>query len=195
MATYGMTLADGFIADYSRYYQRDPYLFFPMVDNSVDAAYGFSQDSTVLVYGSRGFTLTDPARDTITVESFLSTSEDGYSVVDREEGVPGTYAVAAVATEEIDDGITARFTVFGSGSLIDEAINSTFTNLDNLDLFMSAATAGMDDLTRIDIEPVSLETPSNTIVSGGIWSLLFIFIIPGALLIIGFVRWMRRRKL
>lgn len=195
MSTYGMTLANGMIADTSRYYQNNPYLFFPMVDNSVDAAYGFSTDATVLVYSSRGFTLTDPARDTITVESFLSTSEDGHAVVDQGGDTPGTYAVAAVATESIDDDITARFTVFGSGSLVDEAINSTFTNLDNLDLFMSAATAGMDDLTRIDIEPVSLTTPTNTITSGGIWSLLFIFIIPVALLIFGFVRWMRRRKL
>ena len=64
-----------------------------------------------------------------------------------------------------------------------------------MSLFMSAATADMDDLIRIDIEPVSLATPTNTITSGGIWSLLFIFIIPGALLIFGFVRWMRRRKL
>lgn len=195
MSTYGMAVTDGLIADTSRYYQNNPYLFFPMVDNSVDAAYGFSADSTVLVYGSRGFTLADPARDTITVESFLSTSEEGHAVVDAEGDTPGTYAVAAVATESIDDGITARLTVFGSGSLIDEAINATFTNLDNLDLFMSAATVGIDDLTRIDIEPVSLTTPTNTITSGGIWSLLFIFIIPGALLIFGFVRWMRRRKL
>ena len=47
----------------------------------------------------------------------------------------------------------------------------------------------------ISIEPVSLTTPSNTITSGGIWALLFILVIPAALLIFGFVRWMRRRKL
>ena len=28
-AAYGMTVADGFIADAERYYQNDPYLFFP----------------------------------------------------------------------------------------------------------------------------------------------------------------------
>ena len=28
-AAYGMTVADGFIADTSRYYQNNPYLFFP----------------------------------------------------------------------------------------------------------------------------------------------------------------------
>ena len=50
-------------------------------------------------------------------------------------------------------------------------------------------------METISIEPVSLTTPSNTITSGGIWALLFILVIPTALLIFGFVRWMRRRKL
>ena len=45
------------------------------------------------------------------------------------------------------------------------------------------------------MEPVSLLTPTNTITTGGIWGLLFILVIPAALLIYGFVRWMHRRKL
>jgi ABC-2 type transport system permease protein len=195
LSTYGMSLADGMIADTSRYYQNNPYLFFPMVDNSVDAAAGFSEDATVLFFASRGFTLTDPARDSITVKSFLTTSTDGYSIVDDANSSQGTYAVAAVATEEIDDSITARLTVFGADSLIDSEITGSFANIDNVNLFMSAATAGMEGLTNINIEAVSLTTPTNTISTGGIWALLFIFAIPGALLIFGFVRWMRRRKL
>ena len=31
--------------------------------------------------------------------------------------------------------------------------------------------------------------------TGGIWALLLIFLIPGALLIYGFIRWLRRQKL
>jgi len=195
LSTYGMSLADGMIADTSRYYQNNPYLFFPMADTSVDAASGLSTDGTVLFFASRGFTLTDPARDSIAVQSFLTTSADGLSVVDEETRTPGTYVVGAVATEEIDDGITARLTVFGADSLIDAELTGSFSNLDNINLFMSAATVGLDGLSNLHIEPVSLSTPTNTISTGGIWALLFIFIIPGALLIFGFVRWMRRRKL
>lgn len=68
--------------------------------------------------------------------------------------------------EEIDDGITGRLTVFGSDSLINDAINSTFTNLDNLTLFTSAVTVDFDDISSLSIEPVSLETPTNTISTG-----------------------------
>ncbi len=80
-----------------------------------------------------------------------------------EDQTPGTYVVAATATEEIDDGITGRLTVFGSDSLINDTINSTFTNLDNLTLFTSRSHRDFDDISSLSIEPVSLETPTNTI--------------------------------
>ena len=196
-ATYGMDVAPGLIADTQRYYQNTPYWFFPLVDNSVDVASGLSSDATLLFCASRGFTLTDPARDSITVQSFLTTSEEGVAVTGdtAEDQTPGTYAVAATATEEIDDNITGRLTVFGSDSLINDAINSTFTNLDNLTLFTSAVTVDFDDISSLSIEPVSLQTPTNTISTGGIWALLLIFLVPGALLIYGFIRWLRRQKL
>ena len=194
-AAYGMQVADGLIADTSRSYQNVPYQFFPLVDTSVDAASGLGSDPMILFTFSRGFTLTDPARDTITVQSFLTTSEDGYSVTDETDAVQGTYTVGAVATEEIDDGITARLTVYGSGAPVDETIAQYFTNLDNVDLFMDSATIAFPDVSDLAIDPVSLSTPTNTITTGGIWALLFIFIIPAALLIYGFIRWMHRRKL
>ena len=194
-AAYGMNVADGLIADTSRYYQNIPYLFFPLIDTSVDAASGLPDDAMVLVLSSRGFTLTDPARDTITVQSFLTTSENGFAVVDEETQTQGTYVVGAVATEETDGGDTARLTVYGSSSLIDASLTESFSNLDNLDLFLASATTGFEDVSSISIEPVSLSVPTNTITTGGIWGLLFILVIPAALLIYGFARWMHRRKL
>lgn len=194
-AAYGMTVADGFIADTQRYYQNNPYLFFPVIDTSVDAAAGLSGDSMVLLYGSRGVTLTDPERETVTVSAFLTTSEDGYAIVDENNQTRGTYAVGAVATEEIDDNIFTRLTVFGSASLTDTGITSSFTNLDNTDLYVSALLAGFDDVSAISIAPVSLTVPMNTVTTAGLWGLLFILVIPAALVVCGFVRWMRRRRL
>ena len=193
--TYGMSVVDGMIGDTSRGHQNNPYLFFPEVDNSVDAANNLTSDAMILFFASRGFTLTEPARDTITVQSFLTTTESGYAVVDEDHMTQGTYTVGAVATEEIDEDTTARLTVYGADSLINSDIYNSFTNVDNVDLFIHSATVGFDDVSAISIEPVSLLTPTNTITSGGIWGLLFILVIPAALLIYGFVRWMHRRKL
>lgn len=194
-AAYGMTVADGLIADGQRYYQNNPYVFFPVIDTSVDAASGLNGDSLVLLAGARGVTLTDPERDTITVSSFLTTSEDGYAIVDENDQTQGTFAVGAVAVEEIDDGMFTRLTVFGSATLTDTDITSAFTNLDNTDLFVSAVLAGFDDVSAVSIEPVSLSVPMNTVTTAGIWGLLFILVIPAALLVCGFLRWMRRRRL
>lgn len=193
-AGYGMTVEAGLIADTQRYYQNYPFLFFPLVDSGVDAARTLTNDSTVLFYGSRGMTLTEPARDTVTVESFLDTSEGGYTVTEDNVQTPGVYSVGAMATEEIDDGLTARLTVFGCVP-VDTSVTSTFTNLDNTPLFLQSIVCGFDDISNLSIEPVSLEDPTNTVTTGGLWALLFVFVIPLAAILFGFVRWMRRRKL
>ena len=194
-AAYGMQVADGMIADTSQGYQNNPYLFFAQADTSVDAASSLTSDSMVLFYASRGFTLADPTRDTITVQPFLTTTENGYAVLDADNMTQGTYVVGAVATEEISEDTTARLTVYGADTLINTDVTNSFTNVDNVDLFIHSATVGFDDVSAISVEPVSLLTPTNTITTGGIWGLLFILVIPAALLIYGFVRWMHRRKL
>ena len=194
LKAYGLTVEDGMIADTQRYYNNNPYAIFPVIDAGVDTANTLTSDSTVLFLASRGMTVTDPARDTITVSPFLTTSDGGVSVVDEETQVPGTYVLGAVATEETDNG-TARLTVFGANSPIDPSITQSFPNLSNLGLFTNAVTVGFDDITNISIQPVSLQTTQNTVTTGGIWSALFIFVLPLAVLIFGFVRWMHRRKL
>ena len=116
-------------------------------------------------------------------------------MLDAENRTQGTYVVGAVATEEISEDTTARLTVYGADTLINTDVTNSFTNVDNVDLFIHSATVGFDDVSAISVEPVSLLTPTNTITTGGIWGLLFILVIPAALLIYGFVRWMHRRKL
>lgn len=194
LSQYGISPTTGQIADTQRYYQNNPYVIFPEIDLTVDAARSLTGDSTVLLFSSRGMTLTDPARDTVTVSSFLTTSDHGVNVVDDSDQTEGTYVVGAVATEEAEGG-TARLTVFGCSNMISEQITGSFTNIANLDLFMNAATVGFDDITNLSIEPVSLQVSSNTITTGGIWSVLFVFVVPLAVLAVGFVHWMRRRKL
>ena len=159
-AAYGMTVVDGMIADTAQQYQNIPYLFFPEIDTSVDAASRLPSDAMILFFASRGFTITEPDRDTITVEPFLTTSDHGVAVVDENTQTAGTYVVGAVATEEVGEGTTARLTVYGADSLIDSTVYGTYPNVDNRDLFVDAAVIGFDDVSAISIEPVSLLTPT-----------------------------------
>ena len=81
-----------------------------------------------------------------------------------------------------------------SAKNIDDAITKSFTNLSNLTFFMNAVTSYFDDVSNISIESKSLEVPFNTIPSAGMYAILFIGIIPVAVLVYGFVLWLKRRK-
>ncbi|BAK97245.1 hypothetical protein OBV_00470 [Oscillibacter valericigenes Sjm18-20] len=194
-ADYGLSVDPGMVTDTQRYYQNTPLLFFPTLDTSVDAAGGLDSDATIMLYCSRGMTVASPARDTITIKPFLSTSDSGVAVNEDNSQIPGNYVVGAVATETIDDNIVARLTVLGCDSLCGTTVTSSFANVDNNALFLASITAGFKDVSPISIEPVSLAEENNTVTTGGLWGLLFIFVLPAALLIFGFVRWTRRRKL
>jgi len=192
LAEYGINMVDGAIADTLRYYQNQPFLIFPVVNAGVDFTQSLPDDATILLYASRGMTLTDPARDTITIQSALDTSEGGLSVTADNVQTPGVYSLGAVATEETEGG-AARLTVFGSMTAAVPPIEAD--SLRNADLFLSSMTCGFDELTNRSVEPVSLQEPINTVTTGGLWALLFIFVIPLAAIVCGFVRWSRRRKL
>ena len=197
---YGLALEPGFAADTQRFYQQNPYAIFPVLSADSSITAGFDSQDLVLVGAGSGFaaqsparamTQTDPARDTIAVEPFLSTSEGGVAV-DADGQTQGTYLLGAVSTEATDGG-EARLTVLSASSLIDEGVLSTFSVV-NLSVFLNALTAGFDTARNISVPAKSLAVTYNTIPSAGMWSLLFTLILPVGVLVYGLVHWARRRK-
>lgn len=197
---YGMKISDGYIADTERCYQGNYYYLVPNVTASGDMASGMTSDSVLLV-NSKGMTETDPVRDTITTQSFMTTSENAYAITEDSQK-QGTYVLGAAASETITtenkDGnkeeTESRLTVYGSSKLIDEEVTSAFSNLENLTLFMNSVTSSLDDADNISIASKSLEVTYNSIAHPGFFSILIIFIIPLALMIGGFIIWFRRRR-
>lgn len=190
---YGIEIGEGYAADTKQCYQNNVFAIFPEVTAGSNYTSGISSDAIPLILNSKGLTLTEPEKDTITNESLMTTS-DGGLLVTEENQTEGTYVLAAAAEDAVDDETTAKLTVFGAASMIDDGITQSFTNLSNLQLFMNAVTSNFDDVSNITIEPKSLSVTYNTIQSAGMYAVLFIGIIPAAVLIYGFVVWMRRRK-
>ena len=60
---------------------------------------------------------------------------------------------------------------------------------------MNALTAGFDDMETISISSKSLTVTPNTVRNPTLWTLVFVIILPVALLLGGFLHWLRRRKL
>lgn len=204
MQDYGMTREEGYIADMSRNYQGNYYYIFPEISAYDEMAEGLSSNM-VLLTNSRGMTLTDPESDTITVSSFMDTSEQGYAVT-QDSQTEGTYSLGAVAvqtrsaedTEEEEVGEEdlkeGRFTVVAADSLINAQITDAFSTLENLDLFSNMISANFEDVQNVAIEPKSLEVTYNTMQHAGILSIALIIFLPLVILVFGLARWWKRRK-
>lgn len=188
---YGMQEAEGYIADPQRCYQNNYYYIFPNLSLSGDMAKGISSQM-VLLMNAKGLNMVDAARDTITTDSFMTTSEQAYAVTEDKQ-TQGTYTLGAVATEKTDKA-EGRLTVISAASLIDSQITDTFSQLENVTVFMNAVGNNFDDVQSITIEPKSLAPEYNTVQHAGLFSLLVVFGIPILVLGSGFTVWFRRRK-
>ena len=192
LGEYGLEMADGFIADLERYYQEmnNPYAIFPTLSTSSTITSGMSSNDLVLLLYSCGLTQTEPARDTITVTPFMTTSANALAVsLEAQDGVAGTYVLGAVAQEE-----NTRLTVISSISLVDESILSTFTNTVNLNVFMSALTDGFEDVSDITIPAKSLSVQYNMVDNARIWGLIYTVLAPVLVVVVGLLYWNKRRK-
>ncbi len=219
---YGMTGADGYIADTTRCYQGNYYYIFPELSLSTDMASGISS-RMVLLTNAHGMTLTDPERENIVTSAFMSTSDEAYAVTEQSQE-QGSYVLGAVATEPLsaeedstdasdadtsgDSGdaadsdsasdengeIESRLTVITAASLIDPNITDSFPQLENTTVFMNAVTANFEGVQSLSIEAKRLGVEYNTMQHTGLLSFVVIFGIPAVVLIGGFVVWFRRRK-
>lgn len=197
---YGLTVQSGYIADTERSYQGNYYYLIPNLSVSGDMASGISSNSIMMI-NSKGMTQSTPARDSISTDSFMTTSSNGYAVTEKKQ-TQGTYVLGATSRESVKvknskgKKVTkeSRLTVYGSNMLIDEQITSSFSSLENLTLFTNSVTASLDNADNVSISPKSLEVSYNTITHPGPFSILVVFVIPVGLIIGGFIVWFRRRR-
>lgn len=220
---YGMSLLNGFAADQApqHYYQNNPFSVIPEYDLSSGLFTGIDSSESALLTYPAALSIQEDLRDGLEVTPILTTSDSGLFVDPvTQDQTEGTYVLAAVATEPTGtvsggeaspseaetsaeegdsdsaapDEPTTVFTVIAAPSLIDESVLTLFPNITNLSLFMNAAVNHMPGVTSLSIPAKSLETTYNMVTAGGLWSALFIIVIPLIFLIAGFIIWMKRRK-
>lgn len=184
---YGLKVANGYMYDSANQYPWSSYHFYPEVTVSGDMAENIQSGTVLVEQLSHGLEEVDPARDTISIDTFMSTSDNAYAITEISQ-LQGTYILGAVATEE-----ESRFTVITTASLIDESL-TTGTNVENTTLFMNAVTSNFDNMSNVSIEPISSEITYNAMQNTGVSALVVILVIPAGILLFGFVTWMKRRK-
>ena len=219
LSAYGMQRQTGYVADTERYYSS-AYDIFPELYAGTVVSQDLTSDALILIYNAVGMVKTDPADESVTLSTVMQTSENGY-LVTQDSQTQGQYLLGAVATQEVTDETAdaeadaaqtdadaAEDTADAGGqaetktatlcvlpaTLIDDSILGQFSNLSNQDLFMSAVTSNFDDISNISIPSKSLSTSYNLITGAGAWGMLFIAVIPLAVLGGGLVHWLRRRR-
>lgn len=196
ISDYGLSVYPGYLGDFAQYYaqyaQSFSYFCIAPALGSSNLTSGINTNA-MLIY-PKAMNVSDPVRDTISVETFMTTTANGFYLDSQSSNpVQGTYTIGAVATEPTDNG-TANLTVISAASLLDATVVDSFSNMSNIDIFMNAVTLGMDDISGATIPAKSLAMTYNTFTNYGLLALLFIAIIPLACLLCGLVIWLRRRK-
>lgn len=201
LAEYGLVLENGYIADTERYY-RDYYQIFAQTNTSSEIGGVLGEDAMILLSNATGMTQTNPARDTITVETFMQTS-DAAMLVNENDAEEGVYLLGATAkelisggdSEEADDAedIYSALTVITADQMCADNIVQYYTNISNLNVLVEAVNYNAE-MENVSIPIKSLDIPTNTITNGLVWNILFVAVIPVGALVIGFIIWLKRRK-
>ena len=196
LETYGLQIQDGYVADSENYYKvyAQTYGYFciyPELSASDSITSGITEDALLLY--PHGLLEITPLRRGAAVSAFMTTSESGLLVVDENTTTEGQYILGATSVETFEDAddTESRLTVITAVDLVSDEIPTSFSNID---IFLNAVNLNFGELENLVIPTKSLDIETNTIAHPGIWSIMFIGVIPLALLIGGLVYWVRRRN-
>ncbi|MCD8368473.1 MAG: GldG family protein [Clostridiales bacterium] len=134
--------------------------------------------------------------DTEAEEDAEASDTEAEEDADDDDSASSSDLEAEEDAEEEDEEITSRFTVYSCPILLDDDVNSSYgDSIVNLQVFMNNLTAGFEEVSTISIASKSLEVTYNTSSNAGLWSLLYVAVLPLIFVVLGFFRWMKRRKL
>lgn len=207
LENYGVKRVDGIVieGDAQHYAMQMPYYLLPDV-NSTDVTSDFASSGYyVLAPYAQGIQKLDDVRDTVTIESILTTSDSAYSKTDlnsetleKEEGdIDGPFDIGVSITETVDEDKTTQIVYFSTANIMDSQVNMMVSG-GNEQLVMSAINSmnTSDENTAISIPSKSLEISYLTLSAydSSFWTICTIGLIPGVFLVLGFAIWFKRRK-
>lgn len=204
LENYGVKRAAGIVfeGDSQHYGMQMPYYLVPTV-NSTDAS--SETASYVLAPYAQGIQKTDDVRDTVTIDSILTTSDQAYSKtnmqssnIEKEDGdVDGPFDLGVAITEKLDDDKETQIVYYSTANLMESQVNQMVSGgnekllLESLNWMTST-----DDSNSVSIPSKSLESTSLTVTDydAAFWKICTIGLIPGVFLVAGFLIWLKRRK-
>lgn len=205
LRTYGVEREDGIIfeGDSQHYLSQMPYYLVPDI-NSTDITQDLKEKGTyVLVPVAQGIKKIDKYRDSLDIQSLLSTTTSSYSKVnmnsetlEKEEGdIDGPFDTAVSIREEVDEDTETQIVYFSISAILQEQVNQMVSG-GNIDLVMDCLSwmCKSENTVSVQAKDLTVSYLTWTGHAAGSWSICLVLVIPGAILILGVVIWMRRRK-
>lgn len=205
LRNYGVERVDGIVIENDmQHYAQMPYYLVPTV-NSADAISDFaSKGYYVLMPYAQGISRTEGGRDTVTVTSLLTTSDDAYSKVDvnsgtlekEDEDIEGQFDLGVSITETVDDRET-QIVYYSTSNLMDSQVDQMVSG-GNEQMIMSSLSwmCSSEESTTISVPAKDLQVSYLTLTAydASFWKICVMGLIPGAFLVAGFMVWLKRRK-
>ena len=207
LANYGVKRAEGIVfeGDSQHYGMQMPYYLVPTVNSTDASSETTSAGSYVLAPYAQGIQKTDDVRDTVTIDSILTTSDQAYSKtnmqssqIEKEEGdVDGPFDLGVAITETLDDDKETQIVYYSTANLMESQVNQMVSGGNEKLLLESLSwMTSTDESSSVSISSKSLQSASLTVTDydAAFWKICTIGLIPGAFLVAGFLIWLRRRK-
>ncbi|HZK33828.1 MAG TPA: Gldg family protein [Bacillota bacterium] len=210
LRSYGVSQRHSYIieADQSRYYNNPIYLLPKYQEHEITTPLA-SSDMPLIMPVSQGIEILETRRNTLTLESLLTTSDDAFarpvasdsnSAVKEDGDIDGPFDLVVAVTDNVYDlvaneAVETQLVVYGN---IIDAQRASFTHTEGgVDLFLNSLNWLADREQSITIRPKSIyEIPLNISQSTfNIYGAISVILVPLTALIIGLVVWLRRRHL
>ena len=207
LASYGVKRAEGIVfeGDSQHYGMQMPYYLVPTVNSTDASSETASAGSYVLAPYAQGIQKTDDVRDTVTIDSILTTSDQAYSktnmqssqIEKEEDDVNGPFDLGVAITEKLDDDKETQIVYYSTANLMESQVNQMVSGGNEKLLLESLSwMTSTDESSSVSISSKSLQSTSLTVTDydAAFWKICTIGLIPGVFLVAGFLIWLRRRK-
>ena len=207
LENYGVKRAEGIVfeGDNQHYGMQMPYYLVPTVNSTDASSETVSGGYYVLVPYAQGIKKMDDVRDTVTINSILTTSDQAYSKTDlnsdtleKEDGdEAGPFDLGVSITETLDDDKETQIVYYSTSNLMESQVNQMVSG-GNEKLIIESLKwmTDTEDSATVSIPSKSLSVSNLTLTDydAAFWKICTIGLIPGFFLVVGFAVWMKRRK-
>ena len=208
LTNYGVEPVEGLILEGSadHYVFQNPSTLLPVINSNEITSDLLDQNLNVLMPMTQGIGRTEEKRDSLGIESLLSTTDHAYSKVnvenmktmEKESGdIDGPFDLGVSITETIDEKRETQIVYFASSGIFDDNMNALTAGA-NFNLITSSINwmCENEEGNTLVIPAKSLDVTPLMIPAAdvGFWSIFVTVFLPGALLILGTCIWLKRRK-